>query len=236
MGHSRLHDVIAEVDRTAAVTLPVVVFDLDSTLFDTAARNHRILQEFAELTGGPLEAIFQTLTLADFGWDVRGPLRARGYDDAATLEALGRFWAQRFFTDRYVALDHPSPGAVEFVHRCHDAGALVYYLTGRHVGGMERGTVEALTRNGFPLFGGRAQVHLKPDFHTADVVFKDQALTAIRSLRGRVVATFDNEPGNCNLFARSFPGGLHFWMRTVHSPDAEPPGEELIETRDFLLP
>ena len=41
---------------------------------------------------------------------------------------------------------------------------------------------------------------------------------------------------NANLFAAAFPAALHFWLVTIHSPDAERPGAGLIETQDFLLP
>ena len=238
MGSPRLREVFPRIDAAiAAGVLPIVVFDLDSTLFSTAERNLRILREFVvehRARHPGLSEVAGALRAADMGWNVRDDLRRRGVDDEELLETLKAFWHARFFTDEYCLADAPVPGAVEYVHACHARGALVYYLTGRHVGGMEVGTVGALGAHRFPFWRGRCVLHLKPSFEMNDRAFKDEALADIRSYRGRVVATFENEPGNANLFARAFPEALHFLMLTVHSPDAEPPARELIESADFV--
>ena len=57
----------------------------------------------------------------------------------------------------------------------------------------------------------------------------------IRSYRGEVVASFENEPGNANMFLAAFPDALHVLLQTIHSPGAEPPRPELILTPDFLM-
>ena len=132
------------------------------------------------------------------------------------------------------AFDQPTAGSVDFVNRCHELGGFIYYLTGRNVGGMEHGTVQALTEAGFPFWRGRTSLHLKPDFTTHDKVFKDVALGDIRSHFGEVVATFENEPGNATLFHDAFEGGLHFLLETIHSTEAEDPYDTLIRIPDFL--
>lgn len=234
MGPSALQTLIDEVASSPAKP-PIVVFDLDSTLFSTAARNLRILHEFAAAFGdqhsGLIEAASR-LSLADMGWNVAEPLRRAGFEPN---KSLIDFWKDRFFTDEYCALDEPAPGAVAFVNAIFEAGALVYYLTGRHQHGMELGTVKGLMAHGFPTLSGRAVVHLKPDFTTPDKDFKDEAIRRIHDLGGRVYATFENEPGNANLFARTFPGAMHFWIQTIHSPEAENPRDDLIRFTDFRL-
>lgn len=226
------------IDRSAALAsrgrLPVVVFDLDSTIFSTRPRNLRIVREFAMgRADAALDAVVARLVPDDFGWDVAAPLVRAGWESPDGVAALRQFWFDRFFTDEYVLTDTPHPGAVEYVNRVHAAGALVYYLTGRHVGGMEAGTARALTQHGFPLWRGRTALHLKPDFHLADKAYKDAALADIRSHHGDVVATFENEPGNANLFLRSFPDADHFLVLTEHSPEAEAPHPGLIQVPDF---
>lgn len=232
-----LRAVLERIDREVRrERLPMVVFDLDSTLFSTGPRNLRILREFvAGAVGGDarLEALVAGLGAEDMGWNVNEALRGRGVEDPALLAALKTFWAERFFTDDYCAGDEPVPGAAAWVTRCHQRGALVYYLTGRHVGGMEHGTVRALREHGFPFWRGRCVLHLKPSFEMADRAFKDEALDDIRSYRSPVVATFENEPGNANLFARAFPDALHFLLETIHSPEAEAPLASLVRLRDF---
>jgi len=239
VGSPRLREVLERIDAASSEgALPVTVFDLDSTLFTTGPRNLRILREFAALGEARwpgVRAIVSTLESSEIGWGVAECLRSRGLGDPSMLRELRAFWEQRFFTDEYLEDDLPVPGAVEFVTACHSRGALIYYLTGRHVGGMEVGTVRALRSHGFPFWRGRCVLHLKPSFEMSDRGFKDDAHADIRSYRGRVVATFENEPGNANGFLRSFPEALHFLMQTIHSPRAEPPLPELLPSDDFVL-
>lgn len=239
MGDPRLRDVFTRIESCVrADRLPICVFDLDSTLFSTAARNLAILREFVDSQRDRhphLSEIGKRIGLDDMGWNVYQDLRRFGVTDVALLDRLKEFWFDRFFTDDYLLHDEPVPGAAEFVLACHARGALVYYLTGRHVGGMEVGTVRSLRERGFPFWRGRCVLHLKPSFEMPDRAFKDDALDDIRSYHGHVVATFENEPGNANLFLRAFPEALHFLLLTIHSPDADAPARELVTSTDFVL-
>jgi hypothetical protein len=238
MGSPRLREVFGRIDRELGLgRLPIVVFDLDSTLFSTGGRNLRILREWIARHAEhdpALGPIGDRLRAEDMGWNVHEDLRRLGVRDEGALLSLQQWWRERFFTDDYCASDEPVPGAVEYVLACHARGALIYYLTGRHVGGMEHGTVRALRAHGFPFWRGRCVLHLKPSFEMPDRAFKDEALADIRSYRGAVAATFENEPGNANLFLRAFPDALHFLLLTIRSPEAEEPSRELIETGNFL--
>ena len=98
---------------------------------------------------------------------------------------------------------------------------------------MEFGTARGLTRHGFPLWQGRCELHLKPAREMADDAFKKDVLRTIDSLRGVVIATFDNEPGNCNLLIQHFPEAMNFLVGEVHSPEAAEPAEGLIRIDDF---
>ncbi len=238
MGSPRLQDVFTRIDAAVARgRLPVVVFDLDSTLFSTAPRNLRILQSYAEAHGERwkgLREIVGRLTPEDMGWNVHEDLQRYGVNDLELLKEVKQWWFERFFTDEWLLHDEPVPGAPQYALDCHARGALLYYLTGRHAGGMEIGTVRSLRQSGFPFWRGRCVLHLKPSFEMADRAFKDDAVADIRSYQGEVVASFENEPGNANMFLQAFPEALHFLLDTIHSPGAEAPNAQLIHTSDFL--
>ncbi len=233
----RLAWVLDRVERVASSgPAPVVVFDLDSTLIDTAPRNLAILGAFADAERArfpELSAHVAALSVDALGWEVLEPLRRRGYDPDGLAERFEAFWAPRFFSDAWLPHDVPHPGAVAFVAACHARGALVYYLTGRHVEGMALGTVASLRALGFPLLRGRTVLHLKPRWDLPDRAHKQQAVRDIRSHHAPVVATFENEPANANLFLASFPDALHFLLDTDHSPGAPPPDPALIRIPDF---
>lgn len=244
---SQLKQVIANIG--AAVSdglLPVVVFDLDDTLFSTASRDLRIIQEFAADHSSDYPAfakIANSVSLSDMRWDATDALAEAGLDrNDSSFKPFGAYWTATFFTDSYVALDLPTSGAVNYVNACYNAGALIYYLTGRRVSGrgltsgMEQGTARALTTRGFPFWKGRCELTLKVDVEQKDDDFKDQALACVRSLHGRVIATFDNEPANANMFLEHFPDALNFWLKTTWDPTDNKVEPDLITIADFTFP
>lgn len=194
----------------------VVLFDIDSTLLSTGGRHLSILRAYAAESADPeLLSLAERLTPADFGWTVDGPLPA---ELDRHREPLRAFWWEGFFSDAHL-FDQPTPGALSFVEKVHRAGGWVYYLTARDLPSMGAGTARQLLDLGFPLLSGRATLHLKPSRSLSDDAFKEQAVKAVRRA-GTVVATYENEPKNANLFATSFPGARHFLLDTVHTPGA----------------
>src|SRR4051794_16785685 len=115
MGSPRLRDVFKGIERSIAEhVLPLVVFDLDSTLFSTAPRNLRILREFVELHGDRhprLVEMTSSVGVEEMGWNVRDDLVRMGFDDEALLLELKSFWYERFFSGDYVVHDTPIAGA-----------------------------------------------------------------------------------------------------------------------------
>lgn len=232
---SVLADLLARAERERDQK-PVFIFDLDSTLFSTQQRNHAILREFIERIGAPadFQAIAVRLTSAEMGWNVIDDLRRRGFRHEATLDRLKHFWHKRFFTDDYLAHDRPLPGAAAYVTAAHQAGAHVYYLTGRDEPGMGRGTRLSLRVHGFPPEGERVILRLKPAFEEADLVFKRRVLGELDHL-GPVRAAFENEPANANLFAEHFPDATVVFLETIHSPDPPPLAAGIVRVPNFLL-
>lgn len=241
---SELQGVLADIKQAVDESeLPVVIFDLDDTLFSTAARDLRIIREFAADHHDEFPdfvGVAAPLTLADMRWNATDALQAAGLpSDSSSLKPFVDYWTGTFFSDRYVALDLPIPGAVDFVNACHATGALVFYLTGRGVSdrgltvGMEQGTTRALTTRGFPFWTGRCELTLKVDKDQPDDEFKAEALSRVRSLRGRVIATFDNEPANANMFLEHFPDARNFWVKTAWDPSDDQPNGQLITIADF---
>ena len=116
----------------------------------------------------------------------------------------------------------------------------MYYLTGRAVsqrgltGGMEQGTARSLTTRGFPFWTGRCELTLKAHPKEHDEDYKARALACVKSLRGRVVATFDNEPANANMFLAHFSEAQNFWLKTTWNPADDHPDPALIAIPDFL--
>lgn len=202
---------------------PVVVFDLDSTLIQTAFRHERILREFADDFGelwSVLDDVVPDVTVDEFQWTVGGPLRRRGIEGPPELfDTLFRYWVRRFFDGDYLSVDQAYPGAVDYVHAVYEAGAQIAYVTGRPAPLMAEQTLQSLVKLGFPACVPRVSLSLKPTVDMADLAYKQLACEQLAQV-GTVIATFENEPGNANAFLAAFPEATHVLMETVHSPDA----------------
>lgn len=202
---------------------PVVLFDLDGTLYDNRPRTLRILHAFAAQLP-PEHArdaqIILALPYTELRYRLDDSLAGRGVSPSV-VEAATVAWRARFFTDAACSDDIPVAGAVRFVRACWDRGATVVYLTGRDIPGMLLGTSRTLRDDGFPLAIPRVELVMKPTFEEGDVAFKERLLAPLSEL-GLVVASFDNEPANCNLFHGRWPDAHNVLLDTLKAPGAPP--------------
>lgn len=203
---------------------PVIVFDLDGTLLDNRPRVVAILHELAEAWADerPAEAAkLRAATVEKVAYGIVHNAQTLGLDDAEVHDAIFTFWKDRFFRDEYLRHDVEVPGAVAFTRACYEAGASIVYLTGRDLPAMALGTFASLRDLGFPIGVVNTSLVLKPDFETPDVEFKRGVAPAFGKI-GRVIASFDNEPANANLFLEHHPHGRHVFVDTQHAPDPPP--------------
>lgn len=201
---------------------PVVVFDLDGTLFDNGPRTWQILVDFAEAEGhADLRRALDAMPRRALPYLLRDTLSQCGFAEPALHERAAAFWRQRFFTDDFQRYDEPIPGAVRYVKELFAAGATLVYLSGRDAPNMLVGCAASLRQHGFPVGIPRTAIVLKHAFEDSDLDFKRDALDFMEHM-GSVVASFDNEPANCNLFAARWPEAHHFFVETAHAPDPPP--------------
>lgn len=230
-----LDSVIAAIEKTVAEKkIPVVVFDLDGTLFDTAQRNVRILQEWAkENSSNPDAKAISQVTAKDAGYSIVDTLKNISVTTAETVSSVRNFWFKRFFTNEYVVIDEPIPGGPAFVNACHDKGALIVYLTGRDTPQMGKGTEESLQKHGLPMDGKTAILMLKSSPEIKDFKFKQDSCNRIREL-GSVVAVFENQPRNLNALLREFPEAIPVFIDSNYDlKDTESPPASAIRLKHY---
>ncbi|HWU42685.1 MAG TPA: HAD family hydrolase, partial [Bdellovibrio sp.] len=156
----------------------LVVFDLDSTLFDVSPRLERILLDFAEEPEFQKKfpeqvALFKNIKTLHTDWGITGALKRAGLDGhhPEFQEAVTDYWHSRFFSSHYLQFDRPTEGAVEFVSAVARAHADIVYLTGRDVQRMGVGSEDVLRKWGLPL-NEKARLVLKPHKSLDDADFK----------------------------------------------------------------
>ena len=222
--------------------LPIVVFDLDSTLFDVSKRSYEILRDWLahpesrsfEETVKALEGVQPTdmrYSLQDL-WEIKKiPHDQEPY--AHHFSKAKNFWRKRFFGNDYLIHDQPTQGAVSFVRQLHEMGVKIVYLTGRDVPLMSFGTFDQLKTHGLPIEIERTRLILKPKRHIDDLDFKAQAAKTIMEW-GHVVASFENEPKNLIAMAAAFsPDTMSVFIESVSSDHPAPPGKQIYRIHSF---
>ncbi len=212
-------------ERTKSSVPPVLLLDLDSTLYEVGSRSYQILREWlasSESAEFPkVRARIERMTRAELGYSLLDTFNHLGLsvmdsEVEAALKASMKFWGRRFFTDDYLAYDEVYPGAPAFVQKAYDLGAEIIYLTGRDEPGMGRGTRSRLLKDQFPFDVDRTQLILKKSFELDDLDHKAKASDYVKT-RGNLVASFENEPPNLISFSEIFPEAMHVFVDTVYS-------------------
>ena len=232
-----LRSVLRRCRGDRAASTAVVVFDLDGTLMDNRQRTLAILREFADMHASRDPGLARRLRDAraqDIAYLLSDSLARLGATPAAVTAEMEAFWRDRFFADAHLRHDVPLPGAVDFARACHDAGALLVYLTGRDLPLMGVGTFQSLRDLGFPIGVPATELVLKPDATVADEVYK-RALAPEIARIGHVVAAFDNEPANCNVMRAHYPDAHIVFVETQHTPGAPVLDGSVHKIRDFRV-
>lgn len=220
---------------------PVLLLDLDSTLYHVESRSHQIVREWLadpESQDHPVirervaalkpEHLGYSLldTFGKLGLSVLDPLVE------TALHSVQKFWGRRFFTNEYLKHDLAYPGASEFVQKAHASGAEIVYLTGRDEPGMGEGTRARLRADGFPFDLPRTRLLMKKSFELDDLEHKSAAADTIREL-GNLVASFENEAPNLIALSDLFPAAMHVFVDTVMSPNPALPKSGLYRITGF---
>ena len=217
---------------------PVVVFDLDGTLMDNRPRSCAILHELAERwrkNEPELAARLADVRPDQIVYHFRESLERFGVTRQDLVDEALAHWKSRFFSDEPLRHDVQVPGAAVFARACYDAGATLVYLTGRDLPLMGLGTFASLRDLGFPIGVPGTELVLKPEAAMPDTEFKRFEAPKLSRV-GKVIASFDNEPENCNIFLAQFPDAASVFLDTQHLGGAPPlePGVHVIG--DFEIP
>ena len=194
----------------------ICVFDLDSTLFNVSPRTQKILHEFADLYHQDLKSV--EIEASD--WGLKEPLIRHGYSleqHSHIHQGLRDFWVERFFSNDYIHYDVPYAGAINFVQKISsDSKNNIYYLTGRDVHRMEKGTYEVLKKWGFPT--PENSVQLKPHRSMEDHLFKRDWILDLQNKNPEsTIYLFENEPVNINFIANTIQNIQIVFLNTTHS-------------------
>lgn len=222
---------------------PVVIFDLDSTLFNVSNRSFQILKEWLnhEETSqfDHTKIKLSTLSIDDMEYSLEDVWEKKNIPTdkdpyKAHLSHAKQFWRKRFFSNHYVHHDDLTPGSREYVTKLYEMGATIVYLTGRDIPLMAFGTFDQLKTHGFPIEADRTRLILKPKRHLDDLDFKTGIAKTVSGW-GEVVGNFENEPKNLVAMTQVLPTStMNVFIESVSSEHPAPAGNGLYRIRNFL--
>jgi hypothetical protein len=232
-----LRRVVSRCRERESGRTPVVVFDLDGTLMDNRPRTCAILNEYAESLRARDPKVAERLAAArpeELAYLLTDTLERLDIHTSELVAEASAFWRDRFFADDHLRYDVALAGAVTFARACYDAGATLVYLTGRDLPLMGIGSFKSLRDTGFPIGIAGTELVLKPDANMPDEAFKRLAAPELARV-GQVVAAFDNEPANCNIFVSHYPDAESVLVDTQHMPGAPAPEANVRVIGDFRM-
>lgn len=222
-------------------THPLVVFDLDSTLFDVSPRLEKALidvasEPFIKENFPNVIPYFKNIKAQRQDWEFVDVLKRAGvdHDHHELFRTVRHFWVQRFFSNEYIHYDVPYEGSVEFVQKINQLKVPIVYLTGRDYLRMEQGSREVLKKWNFPLDDITSLLVMKPERSMDDALFKHDWVQKHITTTKTSLFLFENEPVNINLIAKTFPDVEMVFFDSTHSRKAQT-AEEITTLVHYLL-
>jgi hypothetical protein len=214
------------------------ILDIDSTLISTHQRNQAILKQFImdyakqfpEDCKNLLKAQCQ---LGDYGYHTTLKRIMFSPKHENVLSQLEHYWRQHFFSNFYLHHDVPMLGAVEWVNNLKKLDIDFYFLTARHHASMWSGTLESLTKLGFPI--SENNLLLKENLKVKDEDYKVNALEKLlKNYSDKEIIFIDNEPLVLHKVLEKFPQIKLVWFNSTHSGKKTPP-EIAVDIKDFIF-
>lgn len=220
---------------------PLIIFDLDSTLFDVAPRLEKVLTDIA-LEPVMMEKFpsvvphFKNIRTERRDWGFVEVLHRAGveHDNLDLFKTVRQLWIEKFFSNEYIHYDVPYQGSVDFVRKIEKLNIPIVYLTGRDIKRMERGSREVLLKWDFPLDDKMSRLVLKPEPSMDDALFKRDWIHDHMINFQSPVFLFENEPVNINLIAKELPQVELVFFDSTHSRKETPP-EEVFTLVHYLM-
>ncbi|MCY4443745.1 MAG: HAD family hydrolase [Proteobacteria bacterium] len=205
-----------------------VIFDLDSTLFNTKHRSTAIFQSFSR----NLEHIqrfgniCQSMQQLGDTKEIYDPIEFLNHhiqpkiSSPSILEKILRdYWRERFFHSDWLIHDKLYAGAKAFINKIYQQKHVaVVYLTARCEKALSRGTLTSLDHHQLPHphKHNRVRLYLKPTTYTCDITYKGTYLKNIQNNFQKCIY-IENEPGIVNMAVKQYPKIDSYLYASVHS-------------------
>jgi hypothetical protein len=212
-------DVLGKVRDLAANSLrPIVVFDLDETLFDTRYRTKALVEEFGRVNN---EMRLKTVAIDQVRHSLDDTLKQLRYTgrEIGTSRVIRdlRAFVKAELSKGAFEHDKPLPKAAAYLTKLQQGGAEIVYIADRPLSQADA-TNRALRAAGFP-----AGDLISRDRSGSVSKWKAAQVASLQS-RGTLVAMFDNEPRESNAVREALPN-----LRVINLMTRKKPGSPALD-------
>ncbi len=214
----------AQIDTGASV---LVLFDLDSTIFNVSHRSQAIInelcedKEFKSKFPKSVEKL-QELKLTYRDWGIFEALKKSKIEAPLEFfEIINKTWKKNFFINEYIKHDRVYDGVVDYVHQIQKIVTKLAYLTGRNRPFMGEGTEASLLQHNLPFTNESVELFMKPEKGGIDELYKESVVGEYIKKFDHIWV-FDNEPVILNHLEAKFPETHLVYIDTVHSGKENP--------------
>ena len=205
----------------------LVILDIDSTLVLTHGRNQAILKHLSTLGRQKNSQFYEQLGQIEcrpmeYGYGTALERAGLAQAPEEFLKEVQRGWRQHFFSNEFLMHDTLHEGALDFVFQLQDRKVPFVYLTGRYETTMRPGTLETLTKLGFPITDDI--LFLKPKSTDIDEIYKSKKIEQLKQKYDQTVL-IDNEPKVLNQIQKDHPDVQLVFVDTCHSPNVSAPAD-----------
>jgi hypothetical protein len=196
---------------------PVLIIDLDGTLFDNYPRQLAIFRQlqlkYPQIQNMiPEENLFLEPQPYSILSIIQSHLTENDYPQSKTLmQKLTHEFYHLFLSNQYLAQDVSFRGAAAILHAITKMGIHIWYLTGRSQRNMKFGTLNSIKVAGFPLPARNSTVSLimKPRKNMHDDEFRRIVFNSVPiDRRNSILGYVDNEAELCRIALEFFPSAL----------------------------
>jgi hypothetical protein len=216
----------------------LVVFDLDSTIFNVGPRTQAIAHAFINDPENrkkyPEECeLLKKINVSNKHWGISDPIsELKIKAEIHFFQSIEKFWRQNFFSNDFLKYDELSKGATDFIQNLLNKNISIYYLTGRDSIRMGSGSEASLKQHNLP-FDKDHQLHMKPTKGLVDAHYKRDKINDFHK-DFKNIWLIDNEPVILIELMKECPFANLVYFNTVHSGRAKAPKELLSLDGSFL--
>ncbi len=211
--------------------IPIVVFDLDETIVNSAPRrylsylealsNEILIDDYPDLVKLAKKMTLFNIEKLKNTYDTKKLFNSLGIFDNIFIKRVFDIMFPIYLSNKYMLHDQVIPGANAYIRLLMQNGAFVVFISSRYEATQKKGTILSLKKHKFIKRGDSYKIILRPQ-GMSSIDFKNMAFKKvagfkiINGTRAKVALVFENEPENMNAMLNWFTDAKAYFVKGAY--------------------